>query len=74
MLQITVLSVLLALAFRGNTLQLRTEMDFIIIIIIISLLSLYYSYFLLKTSLLSVSTNYTNTLLQALNAKMIWET
>jgi len=73
-LQITVLSVLLALAFRGNTLQLRTEMDFIIIIIIISLLSLYYSYFLLKTSLLSVSTNYTNTLLQALNAKMIWET
>jgi hypothetical protein len=43
-------------------------MDFIVIIVI-SLLSPYYSYFLLKTSLLPVSTNYKNTALQALNPK-----
>jgi len=41
-------------------------MDFIIIIII-SLLSPYYSNFLLKTSLLPVSTNYISIVSQALN-------
>jgi len=49
--KITALPVLLAFVCRVNTLKLRTEMD-IIIIIIISLLSPHYSYFLLETSLL----------------------
>ena len=50
--KITVLPVLLAFACRVNTLKVRTEKDIIIIIIIISLLSPHYSYFLLETSLL----------------------
>jgi len=41
----------------------------IIVIIIISLLSPYYSNFLLKTSRLPLSTYYTNIVLQAMNPK-----